>query len=47
MHINHFSQETQDFIHELFANAIVRAIKNGTFKNITPVLSEDQKDGDS
>ncbi|AZS14579.1 helix-turn-helix domain-containing protein [Paenibacillus lutimineralis] len=32
IHINQFSQETQVFIHQLIANAIKRAIKNGTYK---------------
>ena len=31
-HISQFSQETQDFIHQICANAIKRAIKNGTYK---------------
>ncbi|MBS5910731.1 MAG: helix-turn-helix domain-containing protein [Paenibacillus macerans] len=32
LHINQFSQETQDFIHHLCANAIKRAINNGYIK---------------
>lgn len=31
MHINQFPQDVQDFIHELCARAILRAIKNGTY----------------
>lgn len=37
MHIKQFPQETQDFIHQLCANAILRAIKNGTYKGSKPV----------
>lgn len=45
MHINQFSQETQDFIYQLCANAIKRAIKNGTYKE--PALaSENDRDND-
>ncbi|URJ46428.1 hypothetical protein MF628_000958 [Paenibacillus polymyxa] len=40
MHINMFPQETQDFIHELCAKAVLRAIKNGTFKDNEPQISE-------
>lgn len=40
MHISQFSQETQDFIHKLCANAIKRAIKNGTYKE---GLAEDEE----
>lgn len=43
MHINQFSQETQDFIHDLLAKAILRAIKNGTYKppvNTKPAESD-------
>lgn len=47
MHINQFSQETQDFIHQLLGNAIKRAIKNGTYKNPATVEKKDQKNGDS
>lgn len=47
MHINQFSQETQDFIHQLCANAILRAIKNGTYKEPEPVSVEIEHDGDS
>lgn len=36
MHISQFSQETQDFIHELCANALLRAIKNGTYTGLGP-----------
>lgn len=32
LHINEFSQETQNFIHNLCANAIKRAINNGTYE---------------
>lgn len=35
MHISQFSQEIQDFIHQLCANAIIRAIENGTYKYIS------------
>lgn len=31
MHISQFPQDVQDFIHELCARAILRAIRNGTF----------------
>lgn len=31
MHIEQFSQETQDYIHRLCYKAIMRAIKNGTY----------------
>ncbi len=31
MHINQFPQGTQDYIHELCAKAILRAIRNGTY----------------
>lgn len=31
MHINQFPQDTQDYIHELCAKAILRAMRNGTF----------------
>lgn len=31
LHINQFPQETQDFIHELCARAIKRAILNGIY----------------
>lgn len=41
MHINQFSQETQDFIHELCAKAIMRAIREGKYKPIR----RDKKDG--
>lgn len=41
MHINQFPQETQDFIHELCANAIIRAIEEGKYKPI----EEDGKNG--
>jgi len=47
MHINQFSQETQDFIHLLCANAIKRAIKNGTFKEPEPETTEERDSGDS
>jgi len=47
MHINQFSQETQDFIHQLCANAIKRAIKNGTYKEPEPATNCDQDNGDS
>lgn len=47
MHINQFSQETQDFIHQLCADAILRAIKNGTYKEPEPVLVAEVNDGDS
>lgn len=47
MHIKQFSQETQDFIHELCANAILRAIKNGTYKEPAPVVDAEQENGDS
>lgn len=47
MHINQFSQETQDFIHQLCANAIKRAIKNGTYKEPEPVAAIDDEDDDS
>lgn len=47
MHIKQFPQETQDFIHQLCANAILRAIKNGTYKAPEPVLNVDDTEGDS
>lgn len=47
MHIKQFPQETQDFIHDLVAKAILRAIKNGTYKNPEPVLSANAVEGDS
>lgn len=47
MHINQFSQETQDFIHQLCANAIKRAIKNGTFKEVPSVNKDGQEGSDS
>ncbi|MEC0107239.1 MULTISPECIES: hypothetical protein [Paenibacillus] len=31
MNINQFPQDVQDFIHELCAKAVGRAIKNGTY----------------
>lgn len=48
MHINQFSQETQDFIHRLCANAIMRAIKNGTYKEMSsPATKNDKENGGS
>ncbi|MGG3307367.1 hypothetical protein ABER23_08060 [Paenibacillus lautus] len=47
MHIKQFPQETQDFIHELIAKAILRAIKNGTYKNPEPVLNAHAVEDDS
>lgn len=32
LHISQFPKETQDFIHQLCANAIKRAINNGTYE---------------
>lgn len=47
MHIKQFPQETQDFIHDLVAKAILRAIKNGTYKTPEPVLIASAVEGDS
>ncbi|NMO97449.1 hypothetical protein [Paenibacillus lemnae] len=47
MHINQFPQETQDFIHDLIATALLRAIKNGTYKIPEPVQDPETVDDDS
>lgn len=47
MHIKEFPQETQDFIHRLCAKAILRAIKNGTYKPLAPAAKVESGKGDS
>ncbi|MEE4561610.1 hypothetical protein [Paenibacillus polymyxa] len=36
MHLNQFPQDVQDFIYELCAKAILRAVRNGTFVDDDP-----------
>lgn len=33
MHINQFPKDVQDYVHELVAKVIKRAIENGTYNN--------------
>ena len=42
--LDEFSPDIQKFVYELLANAVLRAIKNGTILN-EPVLGEDERDG--
>ncbi len=46
MHIEQFPKDVQDFIHELCAKAILRAINNGTYVP-TQNQNEESQEGDS
>ncbi|BFH15582.1 hypothetical protein J6TS7_56310 [Paenibacillus dendritiformis] len=40
----HFPKEINDFIHDLCANAIYRAIQNGTFNDVEEETEEEYCD---
>ncbi|MEK3788059.1 hypothetical protein [Paenibacillus sp. FSL K6-1230] len=40
MHINQFPKEVQDFIHELCAKAILRAIREGKYVSVQAASEE-------